>query len=133
MSTQRIAELEAVIEALRATRDHLMSARFTPVKTKRHGQAVNGNVRGTRDVVDAIKKAEAELRHLTAPPKPKPAPTELTRADFDGVTEVCVLGQWKRAEKVNAKSVSVIWCEGTPQAEREAIPFSKITGIRSAS
>ena len=133
MSGQRIAEVALELEALRATRDHLMSARFTPVKTKRHGQAVNGNVRRTRDVVDAIKEAEAELRRLTTPPKPKPAPAALTRADFDDVAEVLVCGVWKTPVKVNAKSVSVIWCEGTPHAEREAVPFSHITGIRRAS
>lgn len=133
MSAQRIAELEAGIADLRAKQERLMAERFAPAKTKRHDQLIKGNVRRTRDVVDAIKKAEAELRHLTAPPKPKPAPTELTRADFDGVTEVLVCGAWKTIVKVNAKSVSVIWGEGTEFAEREAIPFSHITGIRSAS
>ena len=58
---------------------------------------------------------------------------EFTRADFDDVEAVCIAGVWKTPVKVNAKSVSVIWCEGTPQAEREAVPFHKITGIRRAS
>lgn len=46
-------------------------------------------------------------------------------------TEILVdMCAWKRIARRNVGSITVIWCEGTPHEEREAIPFRRIDGWR---